>query len=286
MSPSTSISSAKGSIIIVDDKPANLRLLANMLTEQGYLVRPIRDPRQVALFIEEFPPDLILLDIKMPHLSGYEVCEQLKANERSRQIPVIFLSALNEAMDKVRAFSVGGVDYITKPFQLEEVLARVETHLSLQRLQQQLTAKNEELETSVHDLKAMQVELIEAKEKAEAANLAKSEFLANMNHELRTPLNGILGFAQLLIRRKELDQQVKQDLHIIQRSGNHLLGLINDILDLSKIESRKMELYPTKVHLPGVLNTISELSRIRTQEKGLKLVVEVARDIPAWVLCR
>lgn len=98
----------KGSIIIIDDTPANLRLLANMLTEQGYLVRPIRDPRQALSFVQTFLPDLILLDIKMPHLTGYEVCKQLKSQKATQEIPIIFLSALNEVMDKVKAFSIGG----------------------------------------------------------------------------------------------------------------------------------------------------------------------------------
>ncbi|MGB0385235.1 MAG: PP2C family protein-serine/threonine phosphatase [Ardenticatenaceae bacterium] len=139
--------STKASILIVDDVPANLRLLAGILAKEGYLVRPVRDSRAAFSFASSLtkPPDLILLDINMPHLSGYEVCEQLKADERTRDIPVIFISALNEVLDKVKAFSVGGVDYINKPFHVEEVLARVETHLTLRKQQQSLKVKNEQL---------------------------------------------------------------------------------------------------------------------------------------------
>jgi PleD family two-component response regulator len=128
----------KGDILIVDDMPVNLRLLSNMLTEQGYKVRSVINGQMALTATQAAPPDLILLDINMPGMNGYEVCERLKTDEQTRDIPVIFISALDEIHDKVMAFTVGGLDYITKPFQFEEVLARVETHLSLRRLQKQL----------------------------------------------------------------------------------------------------------------------------------------------------
>ena len=129
-------------ILVVDDTPANLRLLMGILREVGYKVRPANNGQRAFSTIEKESPDLILLDIMMPDMDGYEVCEHLKANEQTREIPVIFISALNETFDKVKAFSVGGVDYITKPFQAEEVLARVETHLKLHELQRQLQQEN------------------------------------------------------------------------------------------------------------------------------------------------
>ncbi len=109
-----------GDILIVDDTPANLRLLSGMLGEQGYKVRLAPNGKLALMNAQAAPPDLILLDIKMPGLSGYEVCEQLKADPRTRDIPVIFISALDQTEDKVKAFTFGGVDYITKPFRLEE----------------------------------------------------------------------------------------------------------------------------------------------------------------------
>ena len=134
------------SILIVDDTPANLRLLAQMLTEQGYGVRAVTSGARALASARAAPPDLVLLDIKMPDLNGYEVCEQLKADPRTQNIPVIFISALDEIQDKVQAFAVGGVDYITKPFQFKEVLARTETHLSLRKLQNQLRDANRKME--------------------------------------------------------------------------------------------------------------------------------------------
>ena len=121
----------KGNILIVDDTPANLRLLSQMLAKQAYKVRAVTSGPRALAAVRATPPDLILLDIKMPEMNGYEVCERLKADEQTRDIPIIFISALDETGDKVEAFTVGGVDYITKPFQLEEVLARVKTHLTL-----------------------------------------------------------------------------------------------------------------------------------------------------------
>jgi serine phosphatase RsbU (regulator of sigma subunit) len=129
-------------ILIVDDTPANLRLLMGILRDVGYKVRPVNNGQRALATIKKEQPDLILLDIMMPDMNGYQVCEHLKASAQTREIPVIFISALNETFDKVKAFSVGGIDYITKPFQAEEVLARVETHLKLHELQRQLQAEN------------------------------------------------------------------------------------------------------------------------------------------------
>ncbi|MCU0845968.1 MAG: response regulator [Spirochaetes bacterium] len=129
---------APGNILIVDDTPANLTLLTGMLKEKGHRVRPVPGGRLALKAVESEPPDLILLDINMPDMDGYEVCGRLKQDVRFRDIPVIFISALTEALDKVKAFGTGGVDYITKPFQFEEVEARVETHLKLRRYQMSL----------------------------------------------------------------------------------------------------------------------------------------------------
>ena len=133
------------SILIVDDTAANLQVLAGMLKERGYKVRPVPSGKLALTAAERDPPDLILLDINMPEMNGYEVCERLKAVDTLKGIPVIFISALTEPLDKVKAFATGGVDYITKPFQMEELHARVETHLKLRRLQLELETTNSRL---------------------------------------------------------------------------------------------------------------------------------------------
>jgi signal transduction histidine kinase len=165
------------SVLIVDDTPANLRLLSQILTEHGYLARPVLSGAQALAAAQSTPPDLILLDIRMPGMNGYEVCQRLKADERTRDIPVLFISALSDAEDKVKAFSTGGVDYITKPFQLEEVLARVQTHLTVRSLQRHLQQEIVERDSLIADLKA---------------------YAHTVAHDLRSPLAGALGAAQIL----------------------------------------------------------------------------------------
>lgn len=132
-------------ILIVDDNPANLRLLTGILRERGFHPRAVTSGRRALDSVELILPDLILLDIRMPGMDGYEVCQRLKANPATQEVPVIFISALDEISDKVKAFEIGGVDYITKPFQLEEVVARLETHLTLRRLQQNLEEANQRM---------------------------------------------------------------------------------------------------------------------------------------------
>ena len=136
-------------ILIVDDTLANLRLLATMLSEHNYKVRAVPDGPMALTAATSSPPDLILLDINMPEMDGFEVCRRLRKDPSTSDIPIIFISALDDVRDKVRAFTEGGVDYITKPVQLEEVLARVNSQLSLRGLQRQLHQANEELESRI-----------------------------------------------------------------------------------------------------------------------------------------
>jgi two-component system NtrC family sensor kinase len=192
---------SKGTILIVDDTLANLQLLTQMLTEQGYKIRPAVSGKLAFSFMQSMLPDLILLDIQMPEMDGYEVCEKLKADDKTREIPVIFISALTEVFDKVKAFSVGGVDYITKPFQAEEVLARVKTHLKLNQLQQQLSTQNQELQQTLEHLKATQQELIQAEKMA-----ALGQLIAGVAHEINTPLGAINSAAN------SIKQALKQNL--------------------------------------------------------------------------
>jgi CheY-like chemotaxis protein len=255
----------RGDILIVDDIPENLRILFTILSEQEYDVRRVINGKQALIAAKSDPPDLILLDIKMPDMDGYEVCQQLKASERTASIPVIFLSALDEPLDKVKAFAVGGVDYITKPFNLEEVLARVKTQIGLQRIQQQLRAKNQALET--------------AKCEADAANRAKSDFLAVMSHEIRTPLNAVIGIAGLL-NETQLDPQQQDYVETIRHSGELLLSIVNDVLDFSKIESGKLELELQPFDLQTCLEESLDLLAPKAAQKKVELAYFIEPPTP------
>lgn len=147
--------SAQAAIMVVDDVPANLKLLGDMLGERGYRVRSFTSGAPAFTAAAKNPPDLVLLDINMPGMNGFEVCERLKADAGLKEIPVIFISSLGETLDKVRAFGVGGVDYITKPFDLTEVEARIKTHLELRRQKLELTSKVEELRAALEQIKTL-----------------------------------------------------------------------------------------------------------------------------------
>ncbi len=155
-------------ILIVDDIPNNVQLLSSLLIQSGYSVRSAMSGQKTLKMARENPPDLILLDIMMPGMSGYEVCQQLKAIEQTKDIPIIFLSALDAPFDKVKAFEIGGVDYITKPFEISEAIARVKTHLALRQIQKQLSEQNTLLQQEIHDRTIAQaaLEASEAKQRA------------------------------------------------------------------------------------------------------------------------
>ena len=175
------LSLSKADIVVVDDNPVNLRLLMQILSNHGYKVRPVPNGKLALSAVNAVLPDLILLDINMPDFDGYEVCAQLKQNPKTAQIPVIFISAYNSAIDKVKAFGAGGVDYIPKPFQVEEVLVRVKNHLAIRFLQQSLEEKNQNLEDTLEELKATQDHLVQSEKMA-----ALGQLIAGIANEINT----------------------------------------------------------------------------------------------------
>jgi two-component system, sensor histidine kinase and response regulator len=174
----------KANILIVDDTPENLRLLSSTLSERGYKVRSVINGTMALMGAQAAPPDLIMLDIKMPDMDGYEVCQRLKANQHTCEIPVIFISASDEVLDKVKAFSSGGVDYIPKPFHVEEVLARIGNQLMIRQLQLQLQAQNQQLQqTQVELSKALEQERSLKRQIEEMAAIAERNRIAREIHD-------------------------------------------------------------------------------------------------------
>lgn len=242
----------KPKILIVDDHPENLQVLLHTLKQDYAIIAATTGKKALELAEKQPLPDLILLDVMMPDLDGYAVCQQLKANAATQGIPVIFLSALEEAEDETKGFELGAVDYITKPISPPVVKARLKSHLTLQRLNQVLVATNQDLA---------------------AATRHKDEFLANMSHELRTPLNTILGFTEALQDGLlgQLNAQQWDALSSIDSSGQHLLSLISDILDLSKIAAGKVELQHTPTAIAELCRTSLLFVQNQAQQKNIQL---------------
>ena len=201
------------------------------------------------------PPDLILLDIMMPGMNGYEVCRRLKADEVLRSIPILFITALGETEDKVNAFDCGGVDYITKPFRGKELLARVKTHLRLRQLQLEVEMHNAHLEETVRmrtrEITEARDQLAEAHERLAILDKAKSDFLSLISHELRTPLNGLFGITDLILNECRSVPSMEAICGHFNSSRDKILTIVADSLLLTQIdvEAEKFAQAPTSLSL-------------------------------------
>ena len=247
----------KPDILVVDDTPANLRLLSEMLKAQGYKPRLVPSGKLALSAARAIPPDLILLDIRMPDMDGYEVCERLKADPRLKETPVIFLSALDETANKVKAFAAGGVDYITKPFRVEEVLARVETHLSLRR-------QTRELEESYAALKRLE-------------NM-RDNLTHMVVHDMRSPLGVIGGFLSLLesYEAGNLSGNGLQFIREARHSIDELVEMVNSMLDVSKLEAGGLKLHRTECDLATLARAV--LRRFEPIRGSRRLVLDAPAD--------
>jgi two-component system, sensor histidine kinase and response regulator len=256
--------------MIVDDSPANLRLLEEMLRRQGHEVHSFPRGRLALAEAERNPPDLILLDINMPEMNGYEVCERLKSMLKLAAIPVIFLSALNETEDKVKAFRSGAADYISKPFQFEEVHARVETHLKLHELQQALQRQNEHLEETVA---ARTRELADAHRRLTIVDRSKGDFLKLISHELRTPLNGILGIGQLAVEQMPFSEFNGELQLAFEKSRRRILAILDDGLLLTEIDVGGDQFKSGPVSLHAVLSRAVESTTVFASSRQVALTL-------------
>jgi two-component system, sensor histidine kinase and response regulator len=255
-------------ITVVDDEVANLRLMDELLRQKGYQVRCFPRGRLALAAAAEDPPDLILLDVNMPELNGYEVCAQLKSDDSLAAIPVIFLSALHETDDKVLGFRSGGVDYISKPFQFEEVYARVETHLKVHTLQRELRLQNEHLEEIVSERTR---ELAEAHAQLATLDRAKDDFLRIISHELRTPLNGVLGIGEIVLDQLAPSAENTELLAMFEQSRRRILLLLDDALVLTQIGGKSRSVQMTPVSLSLVLDRAIEGAAKSAQARNIEL---------------
>ncbi|MFC1852198.1 response regulator [candidate division CSSED10-310 bacterium] len=226
-------------ILVVDDAPANLYMLSQILTREGYSVRAVTNGTEALSAVLQLQPDLILLDVSMPDISGYQVCKQLKADEATHNIPIIFISALDAKEDKIEAFKVGGVDYITKPFQIEEVLARVETQLNRRDLQKKLEELNSELVKQIGELAHTNAEL-------QARNEELDAFAHTVAHDLKSPLTSLIGYSSFLQKKYTnlAPDKMGKYLREINRSGIKITNIIEELLllaTLRKVESVELE---------------------------------------------
>ena len=246
-------------ILAVDDTPDNLRLLSSILADHEYDVRTASNGKFALQSAQTAPPDLILLDIKMPGMDGYEVCQQLKADERTRDIPVIFISALNEIADKLNGFALGGVDYITKPFQSDEVLARVNTHLTLRRVQQ-------ELERELGRRR-------QAEEALREANASKDKFFSIIAHDLRSPFTGLIGITGLLVENLEIFPQEKlaKIVSRLHASVETTYALLTNLLAWSRLQRGLMDCVPDRLSLTYIAEKNTCLFTATAEQKQITL---------------
>ena len=266
------------SIMVVDDQPVNLKLLEDMMKDQGYAIRSFPRGRMALASAAQCPPDLILLDINMPEMNGFEVCGRLKSDPRLARIPVIFLSALNETEDKIKALRSGGVDYVTKPFQLAEVQARVETHLQLHCLQRALEQQNQDLEEQVRKRAR---ELVEAHARLQILDRSKSDFLHLICHEFRTPLNGILGLTELIWDESgsKWDANLRRGYEL---SRERILAILDHAVLLTRIEVEAGNFVCGRVPLAGVLTAAIE--RVAEFASPRRVAVQYAPASAAFIL--
>lgn len=252
-----------GNILVVDDTPQTLQLLVGILSGANYTVRPADSGALALASALAYPPELVLLDVNMPEMSGFEVCRQLKQNPATQAIPVVFLSGLTDLDDRVQGFQLGAVDFVAKPFQRDELLARVSTHLQLARLQKDLIS---EVAKQTRDLQGAYQEL------AKASRL-KDEFLSTMSHELRTPLTAVIGMAQILHAGAygPLNREQAEAIEVVEGSGRKLLQMINDILDYIQVDAGKVELQLAECPIVELVNAVLENVRSKAAEKHIEL---------------
>lgn len=242
-----------GTLLIVDDSRANLQLLETLLASQGYVIHLAENGQKALEMAHAVAPDLILLDVMMPEMNGYEVCLHLKEQDDLRDIPVIFISALDEVMDKVMGFRVGGVDYIVKPFQVEEIIARIDTHLEL-RWKRWEIERLREWEQNYYQ-KIMEL---------------KNDLVSTASHNIKTPLSNILNGVHLLRKTANLPPKQAKYVDMVQQGAERISALIKDLLDLTWVEA-SLNVQTERVSVMAFLQKIVDEASFEAQKKNHRL---------------
>jgi len=272
-------------ILVVDDQEANIDILVGLLEMEGYTnVKSTCDSREVQSIYESFKPDLILLDLMMPHLNGFEVMANLKGQMiEGSYIPILVLTADITTEAKKRALKDGANDFLTKPFDLTEVALRIRNLLYTKYLHQQMAIHNLLLEEKVKErtrqLEETNLELLIAKEKAESSDKLKTAFIQNISHEIRTPLNGILGFSDLLVDPDISDIDKSQFIIYIQESSNRLLNTIEDYVNIALIISGNLHVNYETVDVNTVLRESKYIFEKSANERNIEFNLTISADV-------
>ena len=230
-------------ILLVDDDPKDIHLLSVLLQESGYVVESAMNGQEALAWINRKLFDLILLDVMLPDIDGYDICKRLKSIPTTRSIPVIFLTAKTDPASVIKGFQLGAVDYLTKPFQREELLARVKIHLALVEQQQTLDKYADLLEEKNRELAQKNKQLQEA-------NASKDAFFSIIAHDVKSPLTGFLSFAQILRHVQNIGHEHFQELVThFQQSAERLLALLDNLLTWAQIQRGTIEFMPQRINL-------------------------------------
>ena len=249
-------------ILIVDDVPDNLKVLSGILKDNGYKIRPVLNGQLALEVAENEKPDLILLDIMMPRMDGYEVCHQLKQNPKLKDISVIFISALNDTRDIVDAFKSGGVDYITKPFQAEEVSARVATHLKI-------CQQSNELQKQSNELREL--------------NATKDKFFSIIAHDLRGPIGTILQISEFLPKKGNVDEDTLYSLLESQKElTKNTFQLLENLLNWARSNTNQIEYYPEMLDINTIINASVNNVNYQAKSKNIDISVKCPDQIQVY----
>jgi signal transduction histidine kinase len=285
-------------ILIVDDREENLFAMESLLESPELKIITARSGNEALGILLDQQVALILLDVQMPGMNGFETAELIRGSSRTRHIPIIFVTAISKETKHIfQGYESGAVDYLFKPIEPEILKSKVRVFIDLHQQKQTLENITRKLETTISELIESRKKLRQneetireawkaaekARDSAEEANRAKSEFLANMSHEIRTPLNGIIGMADLALLENTTPQQ-KERIESIKQSGESLLEILNEILDLSKIEAEKIELESIAFNPMEVVERVARMLSIKIYEKNLELICKIDPAIPDQVI--